>query len=147
MKYHINELAMPAKDIYHDAVKQALIKDGWLIVAENYMLEYGGDKLYPDLAAEKSIAAEQQGRKIIVEVKSFLGRSFINDLEGAVGQYIIYRNVLQAQKSDYELYLAVADTVYKNGFQKKLAQLIVESNGVKLLIFDNKMEVIERWIN
>nr|WP_236506865.1 XisH family protein [Tychonema sp. BBK16]MCF6374455.1 XisH family protein [Tychonema sp. BBK16] len=138
---------MPAKDIYHDAVKQALIKDGWLIVAENYMLEYGGDKLYPDLAAEKSIAAEQQGRKIIVEVKSFLGRSFINDLEGAVGQYIIYRNVLQAKKSDYELYLAVADTVYKNGFQKKLAQLIVESNGVKLLIFDHKMEVIERWIN
>lgn len=73
---------MPAKDIYHDAVKQALIRDGWLIVAENYVLEYGGDKLYPDIAAEKSIAAESQGRKIIVEVKSFLGRSFINDLEG-----------------------------------------------------------------
>ena len=52
---------MPAKDIYHDAVKQALIKDDWLIVAENYILEYGGDKLYPDLAAEKPIAAEQQG--------------------------------------------------------------------------------------
>jgi hypothetical protein len=138
---------MPAKDIYHDAVKQALIKDGWLIVAENYMLEYGGDKLYPDLAAEKSIAAESQGRKIIVEVKSFLGRSFINDLENAVGQYIIYRNVLQAQESDYKLYLAVTDRVYKNGFQKKLAQLIVESNSVKLLIFDQEMEVIERWIN
>ncbi len=58
MKYHINELAMRAKDIYHDAVKQALIKDGWLIVAKNYMLEYGGNKLYPDLVAEKSIAAE-----------------------------------------------------------------------------------------
>jgi XisH protein len=37
VKYHINELAIPAKDIYHDAVKQALIKDGWLIVAENYI--------------------------------------------------------------------------------------------------------------
>lgn len=147
MKYQITEFAMPAKDIYHDAVKQALIKDGWLIVAENYMLEYGGDKLYPDLAAEKSIAAEQQGRKIIVEVKSFLGRSFINDLENAVGKYIIYRNVLQAQKSEYELYLAVATRVYKDGFQKKLAQLIVENNRVKLLTFDPEEEVIERWIN
>ncbi len=147
MEYQITELAMPAKDIYHDAVKQALIKDGWLIVAENYILEYGGDKLYPDLAAEKPIAAEQQGRKIIVEVKSFLGRSFINDLEGAVGQYIIYRNVLQAQKSEYELYLAVANRVYNNGFQKKLAQLIVETNRVKLLTFDSEKEVIERWIN
>lgn len=61
MEYQITKLAMPAKDIYHDAVKQALIKDDWLIVAENYILEYGGDKLYPDLAAEKPIAAEQQG--------------------------------------------------------------------------------------
>ncbi len=138
---------MPAKDIYHDAVKQALIRDGWLIVAENYVLEYGGDKLYPDIAAEKLIAAESQGRKIIVEVKSFLGRSFINDLEGAVGQYIIYRNILQAQESDYELYLAVADRVYKNGFQKKLSKLIVETNRVKLLVFDPESEVIERWIN
>lgn len=80
-------------------------------------------------------------------MKSFLGRSFINDLEGAVGQYIIYRNVLQAQKSEYELYLAVANRVYNNGFQKKLAQLIVETNRVKLLTFDSEKEVIERWIN
>ena len=79
-------------------------------------------------------------------MKSFLGRSFINDLEGAVGQYIIYHNVLQAQKSEYELYLAVANRVY-NGFQKKLAQLIVETNRVKLLTFDSEKEVIERWIN
>ena len=86
---------MPAKDIYHDAVKQALVNDGWLILAEDYVLEYGGDKLYADIAAEKTLAAERQGQKIIVEVKSFLGRSFINDLEGAVGQYIIYRNILQ----------------------------------------------------
>ncbi len=138
---------MPAKDIYHNTVKQALIKDGWAILTENYVLEYGGDKLYPDIAAEKSIAAEQQGQKIIVEVKSFLGRSFINDLEGAVGQYIIYRNILQSQASEYELYLAIATRVYNGGFQKKLAQLIVERNRVNLLVFDPQVEVIERWIN
>jgi hypothetical protein len=26
---------MPAKDLYHDAVKAALIKDGWLILADH----------------------------------------------------------------------------------------------------------------
>ncbi|NJK73217.1 MAG: XisH protein [Oscillatoriales cyanobacterium RU_3_3] len=138
---------MPAKDIYHNAVKQALVKDGWSILAEDYMLEYGGDKLYPDIAAEKSIAAESQGRKILVEVKSFLGRSFIKDLEWAVGQYIIYRNILQAQQSEYELYLAIANRVYNIGIQKKLFQLIVETNQVKLLIFEPEKEVIDRWIN
>jgi hypothetical protein len=88
---------MPAKDTYHNAVRFALVKDGWEILTEDYSLEYGGERLYVDIAAEKSIcskqqrfaiAAEKQGQKILVEVKSFLGRSFINDLEQAVGQYI-----------------------------------------------------------
>jgi hypothetical protein len=29
--YLINRVKMPAKDIYHDVVKNALIKDGWTI--------------------------------------------------------------------------------------------------------------------
>ncbi len=50
------------------------------------------------MAAEKSIAAEKQGQKILVEVKSFLGRSFINNLEQAMGQYVIYRNIVLEKK-------------------------------------------------
>lgn len=57
---------MPAKDVYHYAVKFALIKDGWEILKEDYTLEYGGDRLYVDIAAEKSIVAEKQGRNILV---------------------------------------------------------------------------------
>ena len=44
---------MPAKDIYHQAVKHALLKDGWTILSEDYVLEYDGDKLYADIAAQK----------------------------------------------------------------------------------------------
>lgn len=77
---------MPAKDVYHTTVKQALLKDGWQILKEDYALEYGGDNLYADIAAEKSLVAQRLNQKILVEVKSFLGRSFINDLELAVGQ-------------------------------------------------------------
>jgi XisH protein len=125
---------MPAKDIYHDAVRFALVKDGWKILAEDYSLEYGGDRVYVDLAAEKAIAAEKQGRKILVEVKSFIGRSFVNDLEQAVGQYVIYRDILVETELDFELYLAITAGVYKGSFQRKLAQMIVEkmrwwSNG------------------
>jgi hypothetical protein len=81
---------MPAKDVYHDTVKLALVKDGWTILTEDYLLEYGGDRLYVDLAAEKTIAAEKEEQKILVEVKSFLGRSPVSDFERAIGQYIIY---------------------------------------------------------
>jgi hypothetical protein len=31
---------MPALDTIHDAVKNALIKDGWSITADPYMIEY-----------------------------------------------------------------------------------------------------------
>lgn len=35
---------MPAKDIYHDTVKRALIKDGWTITAENFQLRRGAER-------------------------------------------------------------------------------------------------------
>ncbi|MEQ8753314.1 MAG: XisH family protein [Coleofasciculus sp. G1-WW12-02] len=138
---------MPAKDIYHNAVRFALVKDGWEILTEDYSLEYGGDRLYVDIAAEKPIAAAKQGQKILVEVKSFLGRSFINDLERAVGQYIVYRDILIETGLDFELYLAITQGTYKRYFQRQLPQMIINRNQVKLLIVDPESEVIVEWID
>ncbi|NEO15001.1 MULTISPECIES: XisH family protein [unclassified Moorena] len=138
---------MPAKDIYHNAVRFALVKDGWKILTEDYTLEYGGDRLYVDIAAEKSIAAEKQGRKILVEVKSFLGRSFVNDLEQAVGQYIVYRDILVEKELDFKLYLAITKGTYKNYFKRQLTQMIINRNQVNVLVVDSESEVIEEWID
>ena len=138
---------MPAKDLYHDAAKQALIHDGWTILKENYELKYRGDTLYPDLAAEKSIMASRGTQKILVEVKSFLGRSFITDLQAAIGQYVMYRDVIQAQELGFTLYLAIAENVHSTGFQTPLAQLILQQNQVNLLIFDAQQEILTQWIS
>ena len=54
---------MPAKDLYHHAVKCALIKDGWAILAEDYALTYGSDRVYADIAAEKAITAERNNQR------------------------------------------------------------------------------------
>ena len=59
---------MPAKDIFHNAVKHALEKDGWLITDDPIYLDFGGVEIYIDLGAEKIIAAEREGEKIAVEV-------------------------------------------------------------------------------
>ena len=45
---------MPAKDIYHDTVKNALIKDGWVITHDPLPLRWGSDLLYVDLGAGKA---------------------------------------------------------------------------------------------
>lgn len=54
---------MPAKDIYHNAIKNALITDGWTILADPYRIEYKDDRL---LAAARPIAAQRDHEKIIV---------------------------------------------------------------------------------
>lgn len=74
---------MPARDLYHNSVKAALIKDGWIITDDPYIIKYENTKLFADLAAERTLAAERNGTKIIVEIKSFLGKSPINDFENA----------------------------------------------------------------
>ena len=50
----------------------------WTITADPLYLEFGGVDMYVDLAAEKMIAAEKEGRKIAVEIKSFSAPSLIS---------------------------------------------------------------------
>jgi XisH protein len=78
---------MPVRDLYHDAVKSALIKDNWAIIADPYRIQYKDVELYADLAAERPIAVEREGQKIVVEIKSFVGRSLMTDFHLALGQY------------------------------------------------------------
>lgn len=40
---------MPAKDMYHDTVKRALVKDGWVITHDPLPLKWGRKDLYVDL--------------------------------------------------------------------------------------------------
>jgi hypothetical protein len=47
---------MPKLDIIHDAVKNALMKDGWTITGDPYVIQYRRTTLYADLGAERPIA-------------------------------------------------------------------------------------------
>ncbi|CAD5913406.1 XisH family protein [Planktothrix agardhii] len=139
---------MPAKDIYHEAVKNALIKDGWTITADPYPLEYEDVELYPDLAVEKVISEEQKQRKIIIEIKSFISSSLMKDFELALGQYILYRNLIQLAQDEYqEIYLAIKDEIYDTFFQRKSIKAVVKLNQVALLVINTDKEEIVQWIN
>ena len=48
---------MPARDIYHDAVKNALLKDGWTITDDPLHLKWGQKDMYVDLGAQQLLAA------------------------------------------------------------------------------------------
>ena len=137
---------MPAKDIYHDNMKKALIKDGWTITHEQLHLKWGAKDMYVDLGAEKLMAAEKDGRKIGVEVKSFTGHSEMNDLEKAVGQYIVYYDVLKKTDPDRELFLAVPEEIFADLFEEPIGKLLLENQRFSLIVFNPFAEVIQKWI-
>lgn len=111
---------MPRYDIYHDTVKNALLSEEWTITHEPLYLRYGRDRLYVDLGAEKIIVAEKDKTKIAVEIKSFVGSSAIDDLEKAMGQYVIYKAVLEEKEPVRQLYLAVPKDIFENILKEEL---------------------------
>ncbi|WP_414516335.1 element excision factor XisH family protein [Nostoc sp. PCC 9305] len=136
---------MSAKDAFHTVVKTALEKEGWLITHDPYTLQAGTLELYIDLGAEKIIAAEKQGQKIAVEIKSFLSPSKITELYAALGQFIIYRIALQKKEANRTLYLAVPSTVYNEFFLLPFIQSVIQINQLCLVIYNIEQEVIDQW--
>lgn len=136
---------MPAKDVFHDAVKNALIKDGWTITADPLYVSWLEKKLYVDFGAEKLFAAEKSGQRIAVEVKSFIGLSEVNDLENACGQYLFYRAIMKRTDPQRVLFLAISQEVYSNVFGE-FGWPVLEDYPISVLIFDAKKEEIVEWI-
>lgn len=136
-----------ARDFYHEQVKEALLKDGWTITADPYILKLGGkDSVEIDIGAEKVIQAERDGTKIVVEVKSFLNRSIIYDFHQAYGQFIFYRKALINLGHDPVLYLAMPEDTYREFSNKPYYRDFMQAE-MSLLIYDPNKKIITRWIN
>ena len=136
---------MSAKDAFHEVVKTALQKGGWQITHDPYNLQAGTLELYIDLGAEKVVAAEKDGQKIAVEIKSFTGPSKISQFYTALGQFISYRAALQQQENERILYLAVPGNVYDSFFTMGFIQSLVQQNQIHLIVYDIEQEAIAQW--
>jgi len=136
---------MAAKDIFHAAVRQALIKEQWVITADPLVIKINKVKLEIDLAAEKIFAAEKAGRKIAVEVKSFVSSSVISDFHLALGQFLNYRLALQMKEPDRMIYLAVPLDTFNSFFQEIFVQEAMKIYQLKLIIYEPNKEEIVEW--
>jgi hypothetical protein len=136
---------MAARDVFHEAVKTALVKDGWIITHDPLALSFGGVDLYVDLGAEKVIAAERESQRIAVEIKSFSGPSLVSDFHAALGQFLNYRLVLEAQDPERHLYLAVPLDAHAAFFTLPFAQSAIHRYQLKLLVYDGQTQEILQW--
>ncbi len=136
---------MSAKDRFHDAVKKALIKEGWTITHDPLYLDFDSNRIQIDLAGEKLIAAEKGVEKIAVEVKSFLSPSTIYEFHLAVGQCFSYRIALSSQEPERQLYLAIPIFTYQEFFRRPFAQKTIQEAKIEIVVFDPTEEVITQW--
>jgi hypothetical protein len=134
-----------AKDLFHDVVKTALIKEGWEITNDPFFMKVGGVDFFIDLGAEKLIAAERDNQKIAVEIKSFVSTSSISDFHLAIGQFINYRLALKMADPDRKLFLAVPDIAYQTFFQKDFPRLAIKEYKLEVMIYDIENQEIISW--
>lgn len=138
---------MARLDKIHNAVRNALIKDGWKITADPLQLKYGEVKLQIDLAAEPTLAAEKDNQKIAVEIKSFLDPSLINDLKAAYGQYEIYLTYLNVIEPERKLFIGVDSKAYKRIKNFKGFELFLQKHQIPFIVIQIKSEEIIEWVN
>lgn len=137
---------MPARDLYHEHVRNALIKDGWRITQDPLRLEWATTNVQIDLGAERLLVAEKDARKIAVEVKSFLSESELTDLYSALGQFLLYRKALMKKEPKRILFLAIREAVFLDVFAHPDNQDLCASEQIRLLVFNPDTQEIVQWI-
>jgi hypothetical protein len=136
---------MSARDIFHNAVRVALEKDGWIITHDPLSVKVDEIDFYIDLGAERILAAQKAGQKIAVEIKSFLGASEVSDFYVALGQTLTYRSALRKKFPNRVLYLAISEDIYQDFFVRPFIQEVIVEYQLKLLIFSPIKEEVLLW--
>lgn len=147
---------MPQRDSIHQSVKSALVADGWEITDDPYVIAFGERFLFVDLAAKDRnvgqspevgfIGAMRGGVRIAVEVKELRGQSVLVELEQAIGQYVLYRLLLNRVDPGRSIYLAVPSSAYRELFAEPIGELVISDLPLNLLVVDIEKERISRWI-
>jgi hypothetical protein len=135
------------KDLFHNQVKAALIKENWLITHDPFQVQISeAVKLQIDLGAENTLAAQRDLEKIAVEIKSFNSESDISEFHRALGQYLNYAQGLEDQEPDRVLYLAVPSETYEDFFQLPFIQKSIKRHGINIITYNPMKEEVKQWI-
>ena len=81
-----------------------------------------------------------------MEIKSFLGKSIVADVQAALGQFIMYREVLADKEPDRALFLAVEEEVFYSNFSEAIRDLLLQRLGLKIIVFNEPREEVLEWL-
>lgn len=137
---------MPQKDVIHGVVRGALQRAGWQVVTEQFMLEEDELRVFIDMTATPEPGSLPLSRgDIAVEVKSFSSASFMTELHEALGQYLLYREKLQALGYRHTLFLAIPSRTYEAFFHRPSVERLIRHFQIRLLVVNLHRGEIETW--
>ncbi len=70
----------------------------------------------------------------------------MNDLEMALGQFILYRDMLSVVEPDRIMYLALPKRTHEGILTRRVGSLIIERNRLRLIVFDEEQERGLEWL-
>lgn len=137
-----------AKDIYHEVVKNAIIKEGWIVTHDPFSLSNKPLNIdYEiDLGAERLINAQKGTEKIAIEVKSFLRASLVHEFHAAFGQYLIYLESLKVIEPDRKLFLAIPNYTHSRLNEQPFLLNVISIYKLNILVYNIDNQLIESWI-
>ena len=71
----------------------------------------------------------------------------MDDLEKALGQYVLYFDILEDIEPERTLYLAIRESTFEDLFTESIGKLILKKQRIKLIVFEPNKEEIIRWIS
>lgn len=100
-----------------------------------------------DIGAEKVIVAEKENERIAVEVKSFVHISILHDFLLAVGQFYVYRKILDKNDPERTLFVALPEFVFERIIKFDWAKEVVSGLDMKFILYDTNLKIITAWKN
>ncbi len=130
---------MPVQDTCQPQVVAALQKDGWTITDQQITFKRPDLYVFIDLEAKKGDAGAY------IEVKCFPSAADTSEFYAAIGQYLVYREVLSIESPNTTLYLAIPTRIWNEQFGDTYRSTALK-NHVKIIVVDLEAETIAQWI-
>jgi len=70
----------------------------------------------------------------------------IVELEQAIGQYVLYRLLLNRIEPERSIYLAIPDTSYQELFTEPIGELVISDLPLQLVVIDIERAEVKQWI-
>ncbi len=76
-----------------------------------------------------------------------VGRSFVRELQQAMGQYSMYLEFMKMLDLEHKLFMAISTLAYKRYFGQRAVKALLQQSQIPLLVINIEQEEIVKWIS